>query len=61
MSTTPEGESRVMIGELGSTVSRYFLSSRSSRRPPVRLIEPWIVGVSILTREVAAIACVRSV
>ena len=39
-----------MIGEVGSMVSRYFLSSRSSRRAPVRLIEPVSAAVSIATR-----------
>lgn len=49
-----------MIGEVGSTVSVYSFSFRSSSRAPVRLIEPDRAGVSMLTRGVAAIAVSRS-
>ena len=36
----PDGESRMMAGDFGSTVSRYFTSARSSIRPPLSEIEP---------------------
>ncbi len=43
----------------GSIVSRYLVSSRSSRRPPVRLMEPFSDGVSMATRRALARAAWR--
>src|ERR671918_2821358 len=53
------GDSSVMIGLPGSTVTWYFLSLRSSSWLPLKLMEPERLAVSIGTRGVAAIAASR--
>ena len=55
----PEGENSTIAGDLGSTVSRNWISARSSMRAPFSEMLPVTRGVSILMRGVAAIATSR--
>ena len=55
----PEGESRTIGGDLGSTVSRNLSSARSSMRPPLSAIEPCRLSVAIDTRGEPANAAAR--
>src|SRR5256885_2795355 len=55
----PDGASSTIGGDFGSTVSRYWLSDRSSMRPPLSAIEPDSRGVSMGTRGDCASASSR--
>src|SRR5262245_41286817 len=55
----PDGASSTIGGDLGSTVSRYWVSDRSSMRPPLRATDPDRRGVWIGTRGDCASASSR--
>jgi hypothetical protein len=57
--SVPDGEYSTIGGELGSTVSRNWISERSSMRAPFKEMLPESRGVSILTRDVAPMAASR--
>src|SRR5262249_60144970 len=54
-----DGDRNTIGGDFGSTVSRYCVNDRSSRRPPLRAIEPARRGVSMCTRGDCASASSR--